>query len=760
MKRRCIFFMSVILMTSFLFADSDSALEFDGINDYVQLSNLFDIGSSSFTVEMWVKIPPIGQGNLTTSERVGILFGNYGQGNGNINFEVYSSGQTRYYWGNSEINKFGSKDLRDGAWHHLAFVRDKVNNKIFVYVDGIIDIESAGVGTDFNVTALHRIGNDNRSSGNPYFHGQIDEVRIWNIARSESQLREYMCEDVTAQSGLLSYYKMSEASGTTLPDNTGDGNTGTLFNMDDSDWVRDNQTPAGDGSTISFKINGLNQLYWLSQASEYWTSDFEQITDISAVATESWDAGAGFTPIGIYNLKFSGNYMGNNHTIRDLTINRVLESGVALFGRGSLGATISNLHLVNVNILGESYIGALVGMADKINISQCSSTGTVSGTRYIGGLVGYIEKGIISESFSSVNVDGSSNGIGGLVGFADDVIRDCYASGSVVGDQDVGGLIGDATSFSNTANCYSRGSVSGNLNVGGLIGYAGEGSVELGVSPAEVTGCFWDSEASGNATSDEGIAKTTAEMKSMSTYTNAGWDFINETANGSNNYWGLNDSEHEGYPFLSWENYTHNASEVPLPVCLNSFEATSKSGVVELTWTTESETENLGYILERKVNNDWEMIASYLNNPALIGNGTSTSSHNYFYTDNNVIAGQTYAYRLSDVSESNQITELKIIEISTDASHALSPKEFALTAAYPNPFNPSLSIQYALDQGALTEVSILDLKGKIVAKLENSFKEAGSYELIWNAENCASGIYIIKITAAGKSDLRKVSLMK
>ena len=263
------------------------------------------------------------------------------------------------------------------------------------------------------------------------------------------------------------------------------------------------------------------------------------------------------------------------------------------------------------------------------------------------------------------------------------------------------------------------------------MGYADPGNEDpfdpwMNEPAAVITACFWDTEASGNATSDAGAGKTTAEMKTLSTYTDSSWDFIDETVNGTENYWGINNEQHDGYPFLAWEDYTHNYSDTPLPVTLASFKATDVKGKVELTWSTESETENLGYIIERKTGEaDWSEVATFKNTAALAGHGTTTKTHNYIYTDSDVIAGLTYEYKLSDVSESNVITELAVVEVAVDASNDLTPANFGLTNAYPNPFNPVLTIQYNLTENAQTTIKILNMAGQTVAVLDNGFRNAG-----------------------------------
>ncbi|MFL3045367.1 MAG: LamG-like jellyroll fold domain-containing protein, partial [Candidatus Neomarinimicrobiota bacterium] len=107
------------------------ALQFDGIDDYILLPEAIDIGSTSSTVSMWVKVPVVGEGSLIADERVGILLGigRYSP-KPNANWEINSAGQIRIHWNEAEIDFPGSSDLRDGKWHHIAFVRNIDNDSL------------------------------------------------------------------------------------------------------------------------------------------------------------------------------------------------------------------------------------------------------------------------------------------------------------------------------------------------------------------------------------------------------------------------------------------------------------------------------------------------------------------------------------------------------------------------------------------------------------------------------------------------------
>jgi len=88
-------------------------------------------------------------------------------------------------------------------------------------------------------------------------------------------------------------------------------------------------------------------------------------------------------------------------------------------------------------------------------------------------------------------------------------------------------------------NCYSIGNVSGDENIGGLVGYS---------QYNEVTASFWDIQTSGQLSSAGGSRRTTAQMQTVDTFLDAGWDFVDETENGTVAIW--TEPEGGGYPIL------------------------------------------------------------------------------------------------------------------------------------------------------------------------------------------------------------------
>ncbi len=75
------------------------------------------------------------------------------------------------------------------------------------------------------------------------------------------------------------------------------------------------------------------------------------------------------------------------------------------------------------------------------------------------------------------------------------------------------------------------------------------------------------------------------------------------------------------------------------------------------------------------------------------------------------------------------------------------PLEFALLGTYPNPFNPTTAISYQLSAVSFVNLSVYDVSGRKVAELENGWRDAGVHEVIWDASDLASGVYIYRLEA-------------
>jgi hypothetical protein len=312
-----------------------------------------------------------------------------------------------------------------------------------------------------------------------------------------------------------------------------------------------------------YRIDTADQLILLGRTSALWDKHFVLGADI--------DLDPNLPGRQVFSQAvisfFWGVFDGNGHTISHLTIRG--DSYLGLFGRTDPGARISNLGLeaVDVNGTGDG-VGGLV-YYNSGRITNCYSTGSISGSGwYVGGLVGENREGSVTHSYSIGTVSDKKNGVGGLVGlnFRGALIQ-CYSSGVVSGDHYVGGLVGEHRGT--LTQCYSSGTVSGQSSVGGVVGQ-NAGSITncyssgpvngqngavgglVGVGGGSITSSFWDTQTSGQKTSSGGgSGLTTAEMQTASTFLDAGWDFVGETVNGSEDIWWID--EGKDYPRLWWE---------------------------------------------------------------------------------------------------------------------------------------------------------------------------------------------------------------
>ena len=88
------------------------------------------------------------------------------------------------------------------------------------------------------------------------------------------------------------------------------------------------------------------------------------------------------------------------------------------------------------------------------------------------------------------------------------------------------------------------------------------------------------------------------------------------------------------------------------------------------------------------------------------------------------------------------------------------PAVYGLGSAYPNPFNPTTSIELAMPQDGFVSIKVYNLKGQVIATLHEGMLTANRYSFTWDAINMASGMYFLKVEAAGNVDVQKIMLMK
>jgi hypothetical protein len=235
-----------------------------------------------------------------------------------------------------------------------------------------------------------------------------------------------------------------------------------------------------------------------------------------------------------------------------------------------------------------------------------------------------------------------------------------------------------------------------------------------------------------------------------------------------------------GIPYFSTGRAEAESEYVPagggnslLPVTLASFTATLQEAIPILQWVTLSEINNSGWNVFR--NTEDNSYNSLQINPALIaGAGSSTETANYQLEDQyDIVSGLTYYYWLESVSYGGDTENygpivLKIPIIDGNETPEV-PLTYGLLGNYPNPFNPSTSISFRIDQPARVSLTVYNLKGQLIKNLlDQEFDESQVDQLIniqWdgtdNAQNqTASGIYLSVFKYNGKIETGKMILIK
>jgi hypothetical protein len=219
-----------------------TGLNTDGVNDYVTIPKPT---LNSFTIEYWVKTSMT---SLTGSQWYG--------GNGIVDAEVGGStsdfgtallnGKLAFGVGNPDVTIQSTTTINNGTWYHVAATWDGSTGTMKLYINGIQEATASGPTGTRSAPPGIRIGSIQTAI--QYFSGSIDELRIWNTVRTQAEIQSGMNSEVNTTAALVEYYKFNQGTAnganpgvTTLTDNSGNSNNGTLYNFGltgtTSNWV-------------------------------------------------------------------------------------------------------------------------------------------------------------------------------------------------------------------------------------------------------------------------------------------------------------------------------------------------------------------------------------------------------------------------------------------------------------------------------------------------------------------------------------------
>ena len=194
-----------------------------------------------------------------------------------------------------------------------------------------------------------------------------------------------------------------------------------------------------------------------------------------------------------------------------------------------------------------------------------------------------------------------------------------------------------------------------------------------------------------------------------------------------------------------------------LPIELTNFTASAHGRQIELHWATATEVNNYGFEVERKAMSNEQSTMNIWTRVAFVqGHGTTSSPQLYKYNDAVQSSGK-FQYRLKQIDHDGNFVYGPTVEVSV----TLTPDDYALSQNFPNPFNPSTKIQFALATTQFAEVKVFNSLGEEVKTLFSGVGEAGVVnEVQFDGKEFASGVYFYSLTANGRHEIKKMVLLR
>lgn len=231
----------------------------------------------------------------------------------------------------------------------------------------------------------------------------------------------------------------------------------------------------------------------------------------------------------------------------------------------------------------------------------------------------------------------------------------------------------------------------------------------------------------------------------LSYWNGSTWDnnFV-QSVNAANNYIELTLPTGQSWPTTSL--FAVEDASSPLPVILSGFDITAVSRDINLKWSTETEINNKGFSIERRIKTADNQYSTWKEVSFVNGKGNSNNRVEYTYTDKKLNSG-AYQYRLKQV-DFNGNYEYHSPANNSDVIVG-KPGNFDISQNYPNPSNPKSKIDFAMPFDGKVSIKVYDILGKEVATLVNEFKSADFYTVEFDGTNIASGTYFYRIIAEG-----------
>ena len=708
----CRLFLILILFFNIILAQN-TALDFDGSDDYITIAdhNSLDV-SSSITVSAWVYPTNIGNKDGIVSKR------SETENAGDWAFRFNAAGKIKFVVWSGNANKEGETSnnaISTNTWTHVAFTHDNSNNFTKFYINGSLDETGYTIDQDFqNTTSNAYVGWDGQQ-GNT-FSGRIDEVRIWDDVRTVAEIQNNMYTELVGnESNLVAYYKFNEATGTTVNDISSNSNYGTMTNMNaSSDW-----TSASPLGTI---ISGNSGYRMLSSPVS------GQI--ISNLLNNLWTQGM-----------TGSDYSNGNANVWILNVSG--QSWTALSDISGSGTSIAAGQGLLVYVFEDTDYDGSADLPATISVSGTGNSG--SATYPASGSIAANAYGLAGNPYySTIDWDNVTKTNVNSTAYVWDDATGAYKSwnGSSGGLTD--GLIAPFQGFWVQANGSGSGSITVeaadiSLSVSTLYRVSDiqeSGSVVFDVSSSEFNDqTFISFQSEGESGLDNADGYKLFPLNHSDRL--VAISYADDTALDINNL-----------------PYDHG-EEILIPFDIMQLQLDGDMYVtqeeeVTFNWDVSNLPDHISLKLIDEITNietDMDLVSSIT---------FTTQPKGSFSTS---YSGPVGTYPV--VGEARFSLAVSYDALTSGGTIKVLPAEFALHAAYPNPFNPSTTISFDLPENRKVSLSIYDLKGALVRTLLNESKVAGAYQYKWTPHNeLASGVYLFELKTKNKTKHQKITYIK
>lgn len=688
--------------STFFFAatlENTKALSFDGSDDYIAIKNYSYTGNANteVTIEAWIRIPAASTGDHIIASYDRSEFWRFG-----VNGDDGAAGELGFgiTTNSGVLSITSSATVNDGNWHHVAAVFD--NGTATLYIDGAAD-GTGSLGTTFGKTDSTRFGflgngseafTENGTQGPDFFFlGEMDEVRIWSSARSQANIDLYKDSCLVGnEANLEVYYRMSEGSGSSLNDFSGnsqgivagpswstEGKAFICSPCSESDRIpivakiyssisstsNNSSCPGESGSVLSLSSSGGSGKY-----------DYKELNGIfSYGGSYSADTVLKTVPNG---GSYSVEVKDENNCLDTITgISTTPTPNISTIASGSASQSC-----LIPNTSGWFYLTNASNQALLAIDGQGSNLGNVSATVYVDGNASIINNDAYMGRHFVITPEYQPT--------AGAKVRLYFK------DAEYTNLVSKAASTDSTDDNITS------INDLGITKYNG---------PTE-DGVFNDSDA----TSVIYIAQS-------SNGTQFGQKYIEFTTPGFSEVW------------------IHASGEGdPLPVEMLSFNVTLIDDNTILNWSTASEINSAYFIIERSVDGiHFEVIGK------VAASGNSTTVKNYSFTDPFPKEGVNY-YRLKqqDYDYSFNYTDIIKIKINSKTNQSIN--------IYPNPTNGNFFVSAQVNgTNEFIDVSLSDITGRsFIYRQQQSDSDGNVNFKINHAGFLAKGQYLLKLSYSGQ----------